>query len=177
MLYFAVYSMVHLNGFLNEDVILVDGAMEGHRASPTVSILDLEEEMELGSQLNRGSEENKDSQSSPPSHSPSLAASYDSHTSLDLFGRSVHLNISEKRSPGSGPSRRVLGKLGFVVLARPAPGVSTEVDKPKDEAREKSLAETLESLIGKLPRPDENTITLGPVGFALAQGVYHPASL
>ena len=38
------------------------------------------------------------------------------------------------------------------------------------------MAETLESLIGKLPRPDENTITLGPVGFVLAQGVYHPAS-
>ena len=34
----------------------------------------------------------------------------------------------------------------------------------------------MESLIGKPPWPDENTITLGPVGFALAQGVYHPAT-
>ena len=32
------------------------------------------------------------------------------------------------------------------------------------------------SLIGKPPRPDENTITLWPVGFMLAQGVYHPAT-
>ena len=38
------------------------------------------------------------------------------------------------------------------------------------------MAETLESLIGKPPQPDENTITLGLVGFALAQGVYHPAT-
>ena len=67
------------------------------------------------------------------------------------------------------------GKPGYGVLARSAPGVSTEVDKPRDEAREKSLTETLESLIGKPPQPDENPITLGPVGFTLAQGVYHPA--
>ena len=66
---------------------------------------------------------------------------------------------------------------GYGVLARQTPGVITEIDAPRDEAREKSLAETMESLIGKLPQPDENTITLGPVGFALAQGVYQPATL
>ena len=103
-------------------------------------------------------------------------ASYNSHASLDFFGQSVSLNSVEKGSSGSGPSRPVPRQPGFGILARPAPGVSTEVDKPKDEAREKSLAETLESLIGKPPWPDENTITLGPVGFALAQGVYHPPS-
>ena len=65
---------------------------------------------------------------------------------------------------------------GYGVLARQTPGVITKVDTPRDEAREQSLAETMESLIGKLPRPDENTITLGPVGFALAQGVNHLAT-
>ena len=35
---------------------------------------------------------------------------------------------------------------------------------------------TLECLIKNPPRPYENTITLGPVGFTLAQGVYHPAT-
>ena len=66
------------------------------------------------------------------------------------------------------------GQLGYGVLARSTLGVSTEMDKLQDEARERSLTETLECLIGKPPRPDENTITLRPVGFALAQGVYHP---
>ena len=41
------------------------------------------------------------------------------------------------------------GKQGYGVLARSALGVSTEVGKPRDEAREKSLTETLEGLIGK----------------------------
>ena len=48
MSYFAVYSMVHPNGFLEEENILEDealetGVMEGHRASPSVCILDLDE--------------------------------------------------------------------------------------------------------------------------------------
>ena len=76
----------------------------------------------------------------------------------------------------SRPSFPAPGQSGFGVLARPTPGGITEIDKPKNEAREKSLAETLESLIGKPPWPNENTITLGPVGFTLAQGVYHPAT-
>ena len=67
------------------------------------------------------------------------------------------------------------GFQGYSVLARPTPGSITEIDA-KEAAREKSIAETMASLIGNPPRPDENTITLGPVGFALAQGVYHPAT-
>ena len=166
--------MVHPNGFLDEEDILADEEMEaremeGQRPSLSRSLLDLEEEMEFGSQLDQGSEGHKDGQSSVLSRAPSLAASHDLHASLDMFSQSVCLNSSMKGSSGSGPSRPVPGQPDFGVLARPAPGVSTEVDKPKDEAREKSLAETLESLIGKPPWPDENTITLGLVGFSLAR--------
>ena len=48
--------------------------------------MDLEEEMEFGSQLDQGSEGDKDGLSSVLSRTPSLAASNDLHTSLDLFG-------------------------------------------------------------------------------------------
>ena len=83
MLYLAVYSMVHPNSFLDEDYILADeeleaGEMEGQWASPSRSLLDLEEEMELGSQLDRGSEDDKDGRSSTPSHTPLLGASHNS---------------------------------------------------------------------------------------------------
>ena len=72
--------MVHPNSFLEVEDILEDealeaGAREGHGASPSASILDLEEEMELGSQPDRGSEDFRDDQSSTPSQAPSLAAS------------------------------------------------------------------------------------------------------
>ena len=61
--------MVHPNGFLEEEDILEDEAMEaGSResrsASPSASILDLEEEMELGSQPDRGGKDLRDDQDS-----------------------------------------------------------------------------------------------------------------
>ena len=89
----------------------------------------------------------------------------------------MSLNGLDRGSAYSGPSIPTPGQPSIGVLARPAPGGATKVDKAKEEAREKSLAETLESLIGKPPQPDENTITLGPVGFALAKGVYYPVTL
>ena len=92
-----------------------------------------------------------------------------------MFGQSVHLN-SEVGLSSLGHTLPTPGKPGYGVLARSALGVSTEVDKLRNEAREKSLTEFLESLIWKPPQPDENTITLGLLGFILAQGVYHPAS-
>ena len=60
MSYFAVYSILPQNGILEEEDILEDEALEveareGRSASPSASILDLEEEMELGSQQDRGS--------------------------------------------------------------------------------------------------------------------------
>ena len=60
--------MVHPNSFFEEEDILEDeaveaGSGEGWSASPSASILDLKEEMELSSQLDRGSEDNRQGQS------------------------------------------------------------------------------------------------------------------
>ena len=130
--------------------------------------------MDTGSQHSRSVDYQMDSQSNH-SRAPSSVASRYSHRSLDMFGQSVQLN-SEVGSSSMGHTVLTPGRPGYRVLARQTPGVITKVETPRDEAREKSLAETMESLIGKPPRPDENTITLRPVGFALAQGVYHPPS-
>merc|ERR1712105_232759 len=90
--------------------------------------------------------------------------------SLGRFGQSIRLNTeSETGSVSWRPSIPLPGLPGYGVLARPTPGGTTEKD-PKEAARKRSLAETMASLIGNPPRPDENTITLGPVGFALPRG-------
>ena len=174
--------MVDPNGFLEEDDVADQemlGAGSETEAEPslTESILDFEpEDMEedTGSQHSGGSQDWL-SQASGSGRAPSFTASQLSH-SLVTFGQSVWMNmISEVGLASWRPTVPTPSFLGYGVLARPAPGIITEID-PKEAARERSLAETMESLIGKPPRPDENTITLGPVGFALAQGVYHPAT-
>ena len=96
MLYLAVYSMVHPDGFLKKEDILVGedmegGEVEGPGPSPSQSILDYKDEEDHGSQLDRRSEDDKDGRSSTASCPPSLAPSWDSHTSLGQFGQSMRL--------------------------------------------------------------------------------------
>ena len=174
--------MVHLNGFLDEEDIADQKELEGGsetEGAPSVSdsILGYGEGMETdtGSQHSRSAVDQMDSQSNQSLHAPSSAASHLSHRSLGMFSQSVRLN-SEVGSSSLGPTVLTPGRPGYGILARQTLGVITEVKSPRDEAREKSLAETMESLIGKPPQSDENTITLGLVGFTLAQGVYHPPS-
>ena len=174
--------MVDPNGYIeDEDVedadMLGEGSESGIPPSLDENVLDEAEIEAMEEDGSLHSEESIDpvSQDSGSGHGPVFAASPQS-SSLGRFGQSVRLNTeSETGSLSWRPSIPTPGFPGYGVLARPTPGVITEID-PKEAARERSLAETMASLIGNPPRPDENTITLGPVGFALAQGVYHPAT-
>ena len=143
----------------------------------TGSILDFAKGMEEDARSQHsGGTEDPESQASGSGRAPSFAASQLSCRSLETYRQSVRINMNSE--VGSTSWRHKVptpGLLGYGVLARPTLGVITEID-PKEAAREKSLAETMESLIGKPPRSYDNTITLRPVGFVLAQGVYHPAT-
>ena len=113
----SVYSMVHRNGFLEEEDILVHedmevGEVEGLGPSPLQSILDLKEEEDLSSQPDRRSEDEKDGRSSTPSRPPSLAPSWDPLTSLGHFSQTVRLNSLDKGSACSGPSNPAPGLRG-----------------------------------------------------------------
>ena len=161
---------------MEDNNMLGEGSENEAELSLSESTLDYEPEAmdEDGSQHSGGSQDLR-SHASGSGLGPSFAASPLSH-SLATFGQSVGMKtLSELGSASWSPSVPTPGFLGFGVLARPTPGSITEIDA-KEAAREKSIAETMASLIGNPPRSDENTITLGPVGFALAQGVYHPAN-
>ena len=97
-----------------------------------MSILDFKQEMDTRFQPDRDSKDPRDDLSSIPSQAPSLAASNASRANLDLFGQSVQLNSFEKGWSSCGPTIPTPGKLGFGVLARTAPGISTKVDKLRD---------------------------------------------
>ena len=165
--------MVDPNGFLEEEDI-EDSDMLGEgselEADPSLleSALDYEPEaMDEDRSQHSGGSQDLWSQASGSGLGPSFTASLLSH-SLATFGQSVRMNtLSEVGSASWRPTVPTPGFPGFCVLARPTPGVITEIDA-KEAAREKSIMETMASLIGNPPRPDENTITLGPVGFALA---------
>ena len=138
--------MVHPNGYLNEEDIADQEELEGgseNEGQPSVSgsILDYDEgmEMDTGSQHSRSAEDQMDSQSNQSLCAPSSAASHYSHRSLGMFSQSLPLN-SEVGSSSIGHTVPTPGCPGYGVLARQTPGVITEVETPRGEAREKSLA-------------------------------------
>ena len=134
--------MVHLNGYLDEDDITDQEELEAGSENEDVpsirgSILDYGEGMETDtrSQHSGGANDQMDNQSKGSRRAPSSAASQLSRHSLGMFGQSVRLN-SEVGSTSRGPTVPTPGIPGYSVLARQTPGVITEVDTPRDEARE-----------------------------------------